>query len=418
MSLKKLLTNKQYNILFKEYHLYIRSSKYKTQKASLKDFFYKLRNKYRIFNKYSDRQLTNQITASRREQGDDEWPNLKNINNYISPEVRQLIEKSIKTSLLAVELYNKPNIQYRSESYIVLMMIAWTALFHAILLNKHLKHRYKNDKTTNNFYDLRKCVNKYEGQLKKEIKANLNFLIAIRDKIVHRNIPDLDETIFGECQACLYNFEKLLVVNFGNKYELNNSLAYSLQFAHAYSDDQIKSIKEYRLNEYTKLQQFIKQYRENLDPDVFQSPHFSFRVFMIPKVGNHLESSDLAVEFIKYDPSKVNEYEAYEKLIYVVKEKRISGDYLKAGDVSKIIYEKLKDKMPDGWKFSASTNHSKCAKYYKIREGYYSGEPEKTNKKYCLYEPVFKQYIYTKEWVEFLLKEISDINKMKIIMKS
>jgi hypothetical protein len=31
---------------------------------------------------------------------------------------------------------------------------------------------------------------------------------------------------------------------------------------------------------------------------------YSFKVFLIPKVGTHAKSPDVAVEFVRYDPSK------------------------------------------------------------------------------------------------------------------
>ena len=50
--------------------------------------------------------------------------------------VKQCLEKSRDSALLAIETYNKPAIKFRSGGYIVLMVIAWTSLFHAIFLPK------------------------------------------------------------------------------------------------------------------------------------------------------------------------------------------------------------------------------------------------------------------------------------------
>ncbi|MCD2436503.1 DUF3644 domain-containing protein [Acidaminococcus sp. NSJ-142] len=44
---------------------------------------------------------------------------------------KNLLEGSRNSALTAVETYNKPNSQFRVENYIVLMIIAWTKLFHA-----------------------------------------------------------------------------------------------------------------------------------------------------------------------------------------------------------------------------------------------------------------------------------------------
>jgi hypothetical protein len=418
MSVTKLLTDIQIQILFSEYHSYIRSCKINSLIPNLKKFFTQLRKDYNQFGQFSNKQLSNQIIASRRKFGNLLWPNLDDFQNYISPQTQTFLDKSIKSALLAVEIYNKPTIDYRTEGYIVMMNIAWTSLFHAIFANSGVTYRYKTDGTEGKYFEIEKCLSKYNGPLKKEIEANLIFLTRLRDLIVHRIIPDLDDKVFGECQACLYNYEQILAENFGPNYQVNNSLAYSLQFSKKYTNEQLMARKVYDLKYYNSIMQFIEDYRENLAPEIFQSINYSFRVFMIPKIGNHVESSDLAVEFIKYDPDKESEYNSYENLLLVIKDKRVPGEYLKAGEVAKHVYEKLKDTKPTNWKFSASCHHAKCTKYFKIRVGHYTGEPTKTNGKYCIYDPTFNQHIYKKEWVDFLIERLKDEELYKKIMRT
>lgn len=419
MSSKKLLSDNQIKILFEEYHSFISKKKKDGKSPNTKSFFIQLRKKHSQFKSFKDGQLKNQIIASRRMFGSLLWPNLANLDNYISPTAQNFLTKSVKSALLAVEIYNKPTIDYRSEGYIVMMNIAWTSLFHAIFANTGEAYTYKPKNSTEvKYFEIRKSLAKYNGALKKYIEANLEFLIKLRDLIEHRVIPDLDEEVFGECQACLYNYEQVLSENFGPNYQINNALAYSLQFSKKYTNEQLIAKKSYDLGNYKDIKKFIEEYRDNLVPEVFQSMHYSFRVFMIPKVGNHVESSDLAVEFIKYDPSNESEYESYEKLLLVIKDKRVPGEYLKAGEVAKQVYEKLKDKKSLNWKFVASFHHAKCTKYFKIRTGHYKGEPEKTIEKYCIYHPTFNQHIYTKEWVDFLIEKLQDDALYKKIMKS
>lgn len=44
---------------------------------------------------------------------------------------RELLKKSREAALAAVQIFNNPNISFKSESYVVLMIIAWTYLLHA-----------------------------------------------------------------------------------------------------------------------------------------------------------------------------------------------------------------------------------------------------------------------------------------------
>jgi len=419
MSVKKLLSDDQIQTFFDEYHSYLSECKKHNSKPILSKFFTRLKKNQIAFKRFTSEQLSNQIIASRRQHGKLLWPNLNDVRNYISPRSREFIEKSVKSALLAVEIYNKPTLDYRTEGYIVMMNVAWTSLFHAIFEKNSIKYKYKSNQTKKDqFYELKKCLSVYQGNLKKEIEANLKFLIQLRDLIEHKLIPDLDDDVFGECQACLYNYEKILSDNFGPNYQLYNSLAYSLQFSKSYTIEQLKSKKNYDLSTYKSIKKFIEQYRNSLDPEIFQSIHYSFRVFMIPKVGNHIETSDLAVEFIKYDPSNEVENESYENLLVLIKDKRVTDKFLRAGEVSKLVYENLKAKKPSNWKFNPSYHHSRCTKYFKIRVGKYTGEPEKTDEKYCIYDNTFKQYKYRKEWVDFLTDKLRDDELFKKIMKS
>ena len=44
---------------------------------------------------------------------------------------KSILDGSINSALTAVETYNRPRTMFRIENYIVLMIIAWTKLFHA-----------------------------------------------------------------------------------------------------------------------------------------------------------------------------------------------------------------------------------------------------------------------------------------------
>ncbi len=66
--------------------------------------------------------------------------------------VKQLIEKSKNSALLAVEIYNKPRTAFRSSGFIVLMHIAWTSLFHAIFERNNTSGWDKNNNQKTVFY--------------------------------------------------------------------------------------------------------------------------------------------------------------------------------------------------------------------------------------------------------------------------
>ena len=53
-------------------------------------------------------------------------------------------------------------------------------------------------------------------------------------------------------------------------------------------------------------------------------PKYSFKAFFVPKLGNHRNSSDIAIEYIKFDPNNPEEMKKYEKMIVGIKEKTIA----------------------------------------------------------------------------------------------
>lgn len=52
----------------------------------------------------------------------------------VGKNIRPYLDKARDSALLAVEIYNKPAIAFKSAGYIALMSIAWTSLLHAIFL--------------------------------------------------------------------------------------------------------------------------------------------------------------------------------------------------------------------------------------------------------------------------------------------
>jgi hypothetical protein len=66
-------------------------------------------------------------------------------------EVKTHLSKARESALLAVETYNRPGTSFRSGGFIVLMCIAWTALFHAIFFNRKLKPFYRKESNRRHF---------------------------------------------------------------------------------------------------------------------------------------------------------------------------------------------------------------------------------------------------------------------------
>jgi hypothetical protein len=336
---------------------------------------------------------------------------MKNINNpssRLGSKIKPYFEKARESALLAVEVYNKPGTKFKSAAYIALMVIAWTALFHSIFL-KQGKSPYKKNKNKRfdkvdgdyRHWELAECVSNYWGSdTANPIRKNLEFFIPLRNKIEHRQIPELDPSIFGECQALLLNFDTLIGKYFGAKHQLREVLSFSLQmfpsgksFAEA-----AKNSKEAR-----ETKRFIENYRTMLASNVSGSDQYAFKAFLI-QVSNHSSLDTLPIIFIHQNQLSPDQQEQLESFTIAVKWKNSSVSntgLLKPKDVVTLVQSRI-DK-----KFNIHI-HTLSWKSYSVRPPNNSKKPDATEHKYCIYDALHRDYGYTHEWVNFLVEKLRD----------
>ena len=336
--------------------------------------------------------------------------------------VKKLVLKSREAALLAVSIYNNPQTMFKTYAYIVNMCIAWTSLFHAIFEKKKIKYFYKKKGQRLEYYkvdgeykawELSKCCEEYYKDIMIPSRANIETLIKLRNKIEHRFLPELDSHVFGECQSCLFNYEKLLISEFGSEHAINSSLAFGLQFSEVYEKEQLRSMKSMKAKEIRNIREYLDEYRRNYNDDILESMEYSFRVFLIPQTGNNINSSDRSVEFIKESDLGEEEYKKLKKDITLIKNKRIpvsNDDKMRAGIVVRQVNENV------DFKFT-QYHHTCCWKYYNVRPKKGEKNPEDTDIRYCNYDTVHEDYVYTKDWVKKLIKELSNEEVRNKIIK-
>jgi hypothetical protein len=246
----------------------------------------------------------------------------------LSDEVRSHLTKARESALLAVETYNRPGASFRSGGFIVLMCIAWTAMFHAIFFQRKIKPFYRKQSHRRHFelvdgdrkaWELTTCLQEFWGANNPPAKTNMLFFIGLRNKIEHRSMPSLDISIFGECQALLFNFEDVLVSQFGEKYALNESLSLALQFSRIRSERQDRSIRSLHTSLARNISSYVNAFRSSLSTRVLNDPRFSYKVFLIPKPANRQSSADTSVEWVKFDPLQPDEMDRYDRIVSLIK---------------------------------------------------------------------------------------------------
>lgn len=323
---------------------------------------------------------------------------------------KSILESSIDSALLAVEVYNKPRTTFRVENYVPLMIIAWTSLFHVHFNNTIGKKYFYKNKSGNYIrvdnemkaWELTECLKHYDGLSEAE-SDNLKFFIKLRNKIEHRHIEKetLDTLIFGECQALLYNYENTLVKLFGDDYSINENLDFSLQFSRVITKEQRQAQKNLLSKEVKSLVEYINKYRSELSEEVFNSQEYSVKLIAIPKVAS-ASRNDLSVEFLKWDSLTHEEQEEVQKLTAIVKDKVVKVEGVNAGRyrpsiVSEMVVEKgITD-------FKSNQHHTYCWKLFNVRPSSGVEDPFDTNPNYCYHDEAHDDYLYTDNWVDFLV---------------
>lgn len=341
---------------------------------------------------------------------------------------KQILDSSIDSALLAVEIYNKPRTPFRIENYISLMIISWTRLFHAYF-NKNQgdifyykvknSNRYKKVDGERKTWELKTCIKEYK-LLDEPVKANLEFFIKLRNKIEHRHInkEDIGLEIFGECQSLLYNYEKTLIELFGGEHSLNESLAFSLQFSQMRTIEQKLANKNIMSKDIKEIKNFIEKYRSVLDDNIFNSQEYSIKLIQIPRISNNSKKNVPAIEFVNWSNLNEDDKKSYEKLTTLLKEKLIKIEAvnhgkLKAGGILKKV---LKNTSID--KFSHYDH--KCFYYlFSIRPiSEENFDESKTNVDYCHYDEPHKDYMYQEDWANLIIKIINEDKLSKSSWKS
>ena len=222
---------------------------------------------------------------------------------------RQLLNKSREAALNAVQTFNNPLTTFKTESFIVLMTIAWLYLLHAYYRREGMEYRYhkkgpkrrKFDRTRSGafkYWELERCLNEKICPLDGPTKRNLRFLIGLRNEIEHHQSAGVDEAFTGRYIACVLNYEREITGLFGTRYTLAAELSYALQLRDLTSPN-------YDREDTTPLPsnvaQYLAQFDSELPPEDYQHPHFSYRILFVRKLTNKIAQADRTFEFIGAD---------------------------------------------------------------------------------------------------------------------
>ncbi|HPJ13188.1 MAG TPA: DUF3644 domain-containing protein [Caldisericia bacterium] len=222
----------------------------------------------------------------------------------------ELIKKSREAALAAVQIFNNPIITFKSESYIVLMIIAWTYLLHAYYREKKVEYRYYNEdhkrrrfditkRGAYKYWDLERCLNCKYTPIDKDTANNLRFLVGLRHEIEHQMTNRIDDLLSARFQACCLNFNDYIKKLFTDKLGIEKHLSFSLQFS-SISTEQKDLLKDHQYLP-ANILAYIQDFDAKLTIEEYSSPQYAYRILFIPKTANRKGQADRTIEFIKSD---------------------------------------------------------------------------------------------------------------------
>ena len=338
---------------------------------------------------------------------------------------RSNLEKCRSAAIAAVDSYNRPGPQFRTAIYVVLIVMAWQAFFHAYFYKKKRKPWYRSRTSGHGkgvryekvdgepkHWDLNKCLAEYFRDLQPPVRKNLEFLAGLRNKIEHRNLPHLDGNLYGECQAALMNLEDYLVREFGEQNGLEDSLSLSLQFSRVRPPEQNQAFRELARSA-KSVMDYIERFRDGLNDQVLNDHGYSYRVFLVPKLANRENSADAAINFLHIDQADEEQKDYLAKLNVLIKDRHVP-----VANLDKKKPKQVVDTVARSIPFVLNMHHHTMAwKHFEVRPENNSNEPEHTDSRYCIYDRAHNDYLYRKAWTDKLIRELSDSEKFEQITR-
>lgn len=219
----------------------------------------------------------------------------------------ELVKKAREAMLTAVQIFNNPQVEFKSELFIVTSMIAWTYLMHAHYRKNGIEYRKFTQQGQRRKFEMTRygahwrlslwdCLDHGECPLDEMVKTNLRFLIGIRNEIEHQMTTRIDDSLSAKFQATALNFNASIKKLFGEKYSLDAEQAFSIQFSGIDEGTAKDLMEEPDLPQH--IRSFVAQFETVLTAEQFNDPRFSYRVAFVRKTSNSKNVADKVVEFV------------------------------------------------------------------------------------------------------------------------
>jgi len=131
------------------------------------------------------------------------------------PIAKSLVKNSISAMFAAIEVHNKPTIQYRYEMVVLLVLNSWELLLKGYLYKFHKDIKlFQKDGTTKPFEN---CLNITNSKIGKDFNLaaeNLKLLYNYRNRIAHFYVQELDFIIYSLIAKNIIFYSEFLIKYF------------------------------------------------------------------------------------------------------------------------------------------------------------------------------------------------------------
>lgn len=296
--------------------------------------------------------------------------------------------------VVAVQIFNSAALKFRTEVFAVLANIAWTYLLHEHYQRKGVDIVDADGRSLL----LSQMLDKQDCPLTRGVKDNLRAMKTLRDKVEHLILGGADLKWSPIFQACCLNFDKVLCELFGDRLSLSSQLSLALQFAKA-NIEQLATVGNYGIP--PEIAAIDAQISDGMTDEQLNDIEFQFRVIYTLDAAAKTQSH---FQFVSPQSAEGKE-------IHNVLAKKVAADELyplKPAGVVAMVREM--SQVP------FTTNlHVKAWRLFKVRPNRGSAQPANTDKRYCIYHSAHKDYTYSLEWVERLVEEVSDPQRLAAI---
>lgn len=262
-------------------------------------------------------------------------------------------------------------------------------------------HRIRHEDGGWKFKPLQTLLNEYFSDADPR-KANIEFFIGLRNVIEHRYEKNTATLVAGRTQAYLLNYENSLVDWFGQEEAMGSELRFPL-FLSSITSDAAEAVKAVRAQVPRGILEWVQDYDATLEPAISADQQFDFRIYLIPHKGPKTDA-DAVMTFVKPDDLTEDQRAVMDQVQTIIREKQVPVADLGALRAGQVV-EEVSTELASSFTMHM---HTQAWKYFKVRPPTNAADKHNTKSDFCRYNAAFEQYVYTKAWVSYLIRKLSD----------